>query len=325
MFLESWDLVTLLDGTGVPFFIWRAMQLACVMVRWHWNLFACHLLLFSFNTYLPHRFSAFCGSNFRTNSQSGFRRKEHVFSGFSAFAFIRGEVKTGWFDSTKLIWIGENLVFWSIVSVMMRQWGIRPVMMQVGLQIGLNAMSNLIHTVASYGTYGLAHFHQSSNLNQSPGVNVHIHKTTSANTWMVYTWVMQERSQVPLTQVFQCHDIKNMVDYGGRSSNLTVADTHGFFWTWFARCWFQNFKLFYTHCEDAFSPLVLTTVQMFFAYFSPGDFQDCALMASVLARLLEQYLHLETISCVLAPESKVGGWNRSSTTIQTVCDGLRNP
>ena len=55
-------------------------------------------------------------------------------------------------------------------------------MMQVGLQIGLNAMSNLIHTVASYGTYGLAHFHQSSNLNQSPGVNVHIHKTTSANT-----------------------------------------------------------------------------------------------------------------------------------------------
>lgn len=77
--------------------------------------------------------------------------------------------------------------------------------------------------------------------------------------------------------------------------------------TWFARCWFQDLKL---HCDDT---------------FSPGDFQDCALMASVLARLWEQYLYLETISCVHAAESKVCGWNRSSTTIQTVCDGLRNP
>lgn len=112
-----------------------------------------------------------------------------------------------------------------------------------------------------------------------------------------HLWVMHWRSQVSLM-------------YISFSVSWYLRNTHGFFLTWLARCWFQDLKLFYTHCDHT---------------FSPGDFQDCALMASVLARLWEQYLHLETISCVHAAESKVCGWNRSSTTIQTVCDGLRNP
>ena len=68
-----------------------------------------------------------------------------------------------------------------------------------------------------------------------------------------HLWVMHWRSQVSLM-------------YISFSVSWYLRNTHGFFLTWLARCWFQDLKLFYTHCDHT---------------FSPGDFQDCALMASV--------------------------------------------
>lgn len=99
----------------------------------------------------------------------------------------------------------------------MRQWGMRPMTIQVGLQIWLNAMNNLIHAVAGSGSYGLAQFSSIFKM-KSCSCCEHLHSQNQKCKCLngfIFGW---------------CIDVRKFPWCISFSVSWYLRNTHGFFW-----------------------------------------------------------------------------------------------